>query len=297
MNEYCTQCGTRLVNGVCPNCSSSQTAPQYQQPNTQYQQQNYQNQQPPVEINPNDERFKSFFMSPKEKFVCALGNGYLMNFLAGWFLGKGFAVVSDKRVYFKGTTFELGEKKITRRTASSTVDLKDVTGTEVRTVNFFALLAMGWGLLALGVFSFIMMFAVTEPDTSGAWAFGTVGGTFLVLSLVFVLVYKLSRKTLLAINYAGGCIAFDINWYPRQEGDNFQKMLRIAKDNAVEEAENATANTVREAMSNVGSAQYVQQAAPVSAADELAKYAQLYKDGLITEQEFADIKAKFFAKQ
>lgn len=113
-----------------------------------------------------------------------------------------------------------------------------------------------------------------------------------------LLVYKLNRKTLLKINYAGGHIAVPLNWFPYSEGENFQKMLRIAKDKVIEEAENATANAMREVMSNVSTQQPVPQAQPaVSAADELAKYAQLYKDGLISEQEFADIKAKLFARQ
>lgn len=70
-------------------------------------------------------------------------------------------------------------------------------------------------------------------------------------------------------------------------------MLRIAKDNAIEEAENATANTMREAMATA----VAQPQAMVSSADEIAKYAQLYKDGLISEQEFVDVKAKIFARQ
>lgn len=72
-----------------------------------------------------------------------------------------------------------------------------------------------------------------------------------------------------------GCIAFDVNWYPRQEGEYFQRMLR------------------REAMATV----VAQPQVAVSSADELAKYAQLYKDGLISEQEFVDVKAKIFARQ
>lgn len=159
MDRFCTICGTELVNGACPNCLRAQTAPQYRQPNTQYQPQT-QYQQLVVNVDPNDERFKSFFMSPKEKFVCALGNGYLMNFLAGGFLGNGFAVISDKRVYFKGKSYEVGEKKLKVRTTASTVDLKDVTGTEVRTVKHIELLILGWICVVLGVilcliFSFI----------------------------------------------------------------------------------------------------------------------------------------------
>lgn len=155
MERFCVKCGSELVNGVCPNCSAAQNAPQYQQPDMQYQQQYQQQpqyQQPAVEINPNDERFKSFFMNPKEKFVCALGNGYLMNFLAGGFLGKGFAVVSDKRVYYKGISYEFVGKKLASRKDARTVDLKDITGTEVATFNPIVLVIAAVFFFIVGIF-------------------------------------------------------------------------------------------------------------------------------------------------
>ena len=289
MDQFCTKCGTRLVNGSCPNCSGAQAMTQAQQPQTQYQPQEFVDDVD--EIDPNDERFKSFFMSPKEKFVCALGNWYLMNFLAGGFLGKGFAVISDKRVYFKGKSYEIGAKRLKTRTSASTVDLKDVTGTEVRTTKNLGLIIIGWVCVILGG---ILIGISSGVSNGGIEAmFVTFGSMVLFAGIAFIIAFFISRKTMITIMFGGGGIAFPLNWYPTQEGENFQKSLRIAKDNAVEEAENATANAVRAAMSNSAP----QPQAVILSADELAKYAQLYKDGLITEQEFADIKARLLAKQ
>lgn len=64
--------------------------------------------------------------------------------------------------------------------------------------------------------------------------------------------------------FGGEGIAFSLNRYPAQEGE-FRKTPRIAKDKAVEEAENDTAKAVREVMSV--SAQPVQQAAVPTADD------------------------------
>jgi hypothetical protein len=69
-----------------------------------------------------------------------------------------------------------------------------------------------------------------------------VGGAFL-------LAFYLTRINLLKVEYAGGVIGFDIRWFPMEECDWFQKQLRLAKDRAVEEAENSTANAVTSAMS------------------------------------------------
>lgn len=327
-------------------------------------------QQEPLTVDNNEKKFKRFFMNPKEKYVCSLGNGYIQNYLAGGFVGKGFAVVSDKRVYFNGKTYEVHNSRLKATSESRTVDLKDVTGTGVRAIKYpllwilaivAAVLAVvittiiavkienaysnhDWGvkeisdeLFVLGdglLFNIILLFPLAFLP-SGAFYLsyylsrkkgflitaliltivGFIGLIILNISIwetpkaVFILIlifvpaaallfsYFKTRITLLTISYAGGCIAFDINWYSKEESDGFQKMLRIAKDKAVEDAENATANAMREVMSSVTGApvqpvQSVQPQAPASTADELMKYAQLYKDGLLSEEEFAAIKAK-----
>lgn len=276
MNRFCIMCGTELVNGACPKCSQ-------------------------VQQTGNAEKFKQFFMNPKEQFVCALGNGYIQNFLANGSVGNGFAVVSDKRVYFKGKTYDVVGKKLRATNESRTVDLKDVTGTGVRAVKYPLLLILGI-IVPILLFLFILTLIVTlvmgEPN------YGAIIPVSLIIAVIFgcplLICYFATRKTILTISYAGGCIAFDIKWYPQQESADFQKNLRIAKDNAVENTENAAANAVREVISSVSvptvqTAQSVQPQAPVISADELSKYAQLYKDGLISEQEFAAIKAKLFS--
>lgn len=272
MEQFCIKCGTQLVDGVCPNCSEEQSVPQTRQP---------------VSDDRQNEKFKKVFMNPKEKFVCALGNNYAQNFLAGGSLGNGFAIVSDKRVYFKGKTYEISGKKFKVKNTASTVDLKDITGTEVRAFQNIAPLIIGVFFIIAG-----LLCGLIWPKMPGVWTL-VAGGCG--IGIILGISYFASKKTLLTIMFGGGGIAVPLNWYSAREGEDFQRMLRIAKDNAVEDAENAAANAMREVMANTA----VQpQPQPVtSSADELAKYAQLYKDGLISEEEFADIKAKIFAKQ
>lgn len=105
MNEFCTNCGAALIDGVCPNCTQV-----------------------------NDEKYNQFFMNPKERLVTTLGNTYFQNFLYDGSIRKGFAVVSDKRVYFRGSRYEIatkdkGKKKMTHTKESRTVDIKDISGT------------------------------------------------------------------------------------------------------------------------------------------------------------------------
>jgi len=74
-------------------------------------------------------KFNKIFASPAEKFVCTLGNSFAENFLASGSLKNGFAVLSDKRVYFKGICYISEGKKFIKRHEERIVDVKDVTGT------------------------------------------------------------------------------------------------------------------------------------------------------------------------
>lgn len=275
MKKYCTKCGAELEHGKCPNCSQAQEAGRS-------------GRQPGTGIDPDDEKFKKLFYSPKEKYVCSLGNSFLQNFLSGNTSSRGFSVISDKRVYFKGNAFQMDGRGFREKTVTSSVDLKDVTGTETRTNDPVGIKVLAIIMMILGVI--LMIIGFLNEETGGIVA--AIGLGALIFSVILVCIYNSKKMSVLTIMFGGGGIAFPLNWFPRQEIDNYQKMLRIAKDQAVEEAENATANAVRAAMEN---AQSAQQAAS-SAADELAKYAQLYKDGMITEQEFAEIKAKTLAQ-
>ena len=88
--------------------------------------------------------------------------------------------------------------------------------------------------------------------------------------LAYVFLYFKNKISLISIQYAGGEIAFDIRWFSQNEIDNFQKQLRLAKDNVVDNPINNNYN--------------------VSSADELIKYGQLLQKGLISPEEYQNIK-------
>jgi len=122
-----------------------------------------------------------------------------------------------------------------------------------------------------------------------------VFGVFLA-GVAFHIAYLFTRINLLKIEYAGGCIGFDIAWFPMKECNYYQKQLRLAKDKAVEEAENATANAVTNAMSQMAAVAQPVAVSASSNADELFKYADLMDKGLITREEFDEIKAGLLKK-
>lgn len=231
MDAFCTKCGTQLVDGICPNCSGKQYAPQSQQSVSDERQ---------------DKNIKDVFINPKEKFVCALGNDYIQNFFAGGLLNRGYAIVSDKRFYFKGKGYEINGNKINVKKTESTVDLRDITGTEVRTFANIALLIWGAFLVIGGLFIFGLVSELGDGALS-IFAFAFVE----VIAIIFFIRYAASKKTVLTIMFGGGGISVPLNWYSSRESEKFQVMLRLAKDNVIETAENATADEIRELMKSI----------------------------------------------
>lgn len=268
MEKYCEKCGAELIDGVCPRCTQEQSA-----------------------SNKQDEKFKRFFMNPKEKLVTTLGNTYIQNFLNDGSLEKGFSVVSDKRVYFQGTTYEMvtknnGRKKAIKTRKSRTVDLKDVTGTGYDSHSNFLAKIISVILFIVGIIIWISTISAWTDSNSHGGLFEALACFLFLLApgLIAAAVYLHSKINLIAIQFAGGEIAFDIRWFSEEEIADFQKQLRLAKDKAIEEADNAVADKLQAAVSSVSAGQQTSQV--TSVADEIAKYGDLLEKGLITQEEF-----------
>lgn len=211
----CPACGMQLINGVCPRCTNAQMM---------------------AAQNRNDARFTRLFMSPNEKLVATLGNNYIQNYLHNGSVRNGFAVVSDKRAYFYGTSYTIsyngrGNPNANKMSRSQVVDLKDVTGSGfIRMVNIgYAILA--WALVIISIFGIMLLYDI-EEGLAVIWGLAA-------LSALLFLIYKYydNKLSLISIQYAGGEIAFDIRWFSGQEINNFHQQLRLAKDKAVENYE------------------------------------------------------------
>lgn len=223
----CPACGTQLINGVCPRCTNAQMM---------------------AAQNKNDARFTRLFMSPNEKLVATLGNNYIQNYLHNGSVRNGFAVVSDKRAYFYGTSYTIsyngrGNPNANKMSRSQVVDLKDVTGSGfIRMVNIgYAVLA--WALVIISIFLIMLLYDIEE-------GLAVIGGLAALSALLFLIYqYYDNKLSLISIQYAGGEIAFDIRWFSGQEINNFHQQLRLAKDKAVENYEYDMAKKISAAIS------------------------------------------------
>lgn len=85
-------------------------------------------------------KFSSIFVNASEEYISSLGNGYILNYLANNTVKKGFSIVTDKRVYFRGSCFTGNGKNLHKSDEQRTVDLNDVTGSGFIYTRYFGIL-------------------------------------------------------------------------------------------------------------------------------------------------------------
>lgn len=72
--------------------------------------------------------FTKYFIDGDETLVSSLGNRYIENFIANGTLENGFSVISNKRVYFRGSCLTGNGKSFIKSDEERVVDIRDVTG-------------------------------------------------------------------------------------------------------------------------------------------------------------------------
>ena len=225
--ETCPKCGRELYYGACPFCDDSSNSDDSK--NEKYAQA--------------EKKFRRYFADQSEEIVGVLGNTYFESFLNSGEVHKAFAVVSSKRVYFRGTTYEInaGKRKVNKTQKVAVVDLCDVTGTEMIYTSSLAPLITGI------VFTVITLISIGEIDkfylasmySERGYVFYLASMFFFTASLITALIsyfiYFKNRRHTVNINYGGGGIAYDLRWFSSWEVEEFQKKLHLAKDKANEE--------------------------------------------------------------
>lgn len=273
---FCGECGTELIDGVCPKCTPNETKPEKRY----------------------GDKLKKFFVSSDERLVAVLGNTYIENFLKTGSIKNGFAVVSDKRVYFQGTqyyTYANGKKKVCNNQQFRTIDLKDVTGTGPDSYcNLFLRIISRIGGIVLGILSIFFLLCgqeivicnITSAGTEALIIYYLIALLFMASCALCVYIDKISEVSLVTVQYSGGAIGFNVNWFTPQEIELFQKEIGLAKDRAVEISDNTVADRLQETVNNI-----TQSASSAnSKADEISKLVDLLQKGVITQEEFEKMK-------
>lgn len=249
-SKFCTKCGAELIANQAPSPT------------------------PPVEL-----QYKSQFVSPDEHTVAILGNSMAQTFLSTGDLSSSFAVLSNKRVYFHGKAFVRNGKRFSVRKENRIVDVQDVTGTGFIYNNPVWMAIVGI-ICSIGTIIALILTLIWSGNDEDYILGFSITGAALIAAVVFLLFYRFKRRTLFEISFAGGGIAFNVQWFPAEEAQNFQNALKQTSD---------TAKTKRAQQSSYTPAG--------SVADEIEKLAKLMSQGLITQEEFAQQKRALVGSQ
>ena len=243
----CNNCGNEFEGNFCGKCGTKAT---------------------PEEHNKVFEKAKALLIDPTEEVRSVLCNNFMQTFISTGKLGKGFAILTDKRIYFKGKCYFRKGKAFYSKSEEKVVDLYNVTGTGfVHNKATWARIAE-IVCFAFCIFCFFAMGVSINDDGPGPLA---AVALFAVLAGIFHLIYKAYNYSVFEISYAGGGIAFDMNWITQQESKEFQQQLVLLKQKEKEEKPYGG---------------FIKPENTTSIPQQLKEYKELLDGGIITQEEF-----------
>lgn len=231
-----------------------------------------------------EQKVKESFIEHEENLISILGTNTAKTFFSTGVLGNGFAVLSDKRMYFKGRFYIRIGKGFYKRMEERVVDLNDITGTGFQHNKniIFSLLFKVITVLFAAPYVVPLLFWIIYLLNNKKWAFITaliLSGPF---SWLFYFLDKMYNYSLFEVSYAGGGIAFDLSWITKADSDEFQKALQKAKSDYKKKIQD-------QKYEYTPSKRDIKQEKSIP--EQLKEYKELLDSGIITEEEF-DAKKK-----
>jgi len=230
------------------------------------------------------DNLKRFMYDDSENIISVLGNNTAQTFISTGVLGNGFAILSDKRVYFKGKCLIRKGKGFYSKIEEKSVDVKDITGTgfvhnKATWAKVLRIIALVFSIYASVFMTFLLIVGEVPVVELPAAIFSV--GIFWGFYLLFSFLYKRYNYSAFEISYAGGGIAFDMHWISEEESHEFQKELNLLKDKV--KSSNDTPDISQYGTNIKTKIDFVPE--------QLKQYKELLDTGVITQEEF-DTKKK-----
>lgn len=178
-----------------------------------------------------EDELDNLLIDPNEEIVALIGNDYLINFLLKGSFRKGFAIVTNKRIYFKGKSYDFNGGRIVKASEARIIDIIDITSTGVYTYEPIWLGVLGGISLLIAGITWLNSSNVSFGYSDFTFNFlGTT--TLLSLIIAGVTIFQYFAKSIIAftISYPGGRLLFDISLYSKDQVENFHRSIRQLKD-------------------------------------------------------------------
>ena len=177
---FCAKCGTQLPEGanVCPSCGERvekeinfSDVTNYAEQKAQQVSDNIQNQVQNIRQTQVEERagravrdIREMFVSADEQQKAVIGGGYLDNMLRTGVLGRGFGVLTNRRLYYRGKCFYKVGGRYVKTDEDCTVDLQDITSSGFTYTRYLWLLVVAAAVLAYGIYNLYMESSSRYPE-------------------------------------------------------------------------------------------------------------------------------------
>ncbi len=176
----------------------------------------------------------SLFMDAGETKAAILGEGFLYKFLDEGIMKDHFCVLTNKRIYVKGTYFHNTDGAYRIRKGDYTIDVKNVISTGFSTARFggIFLLELLFAVFLTVLTGFFLRFVeIVDHVYFGMDSILWTCSVLLTIGLIAVPIYYYVRPfKIFVIEYGGGKIAFLAFEYLEDDFRTFQQELYKAKD-------------------------------------------------------------------
>ena len=174
-------------------------------------------------------QYNSLFVDPTETYICALGEQLAGDYIDKGLLSDGFAVLTDERIYTKGTYFARVGKKYLRTNDDLVVNANDVSDMDIVYYNPLKFMAVAIVLLIVSYIAIIL-------GASGYRYFTTAFSIttciiFIIAVLVLSVIYSANRHMLFEICLFGGsAIAYKYELLNDDEMKEFKNSIELIKN-------------------------------------------------------------------
>lgn len=166
------------------------------------------------------------FQDPMEQYLCAAGSRQMDRFLSRGKSKRGFAVLSDRALYCKGSWFVSRDRRRYRKQKTNfRLELSEFQGMKTQQRRKPLLLVLALVFLLLGP-------AVLLLDQVTGFGENTVLNPVLdaviclLLAGIFFLLYSIHRRSLLVLLHTNGALGLDEKHVPEKEEKQLVRYLR-----------------------------------------------------------------------
>lgn len=176
-------------------------------------------------------KYASVLVKPTETVIATYGNDYFQNFFLSQNYEQFSFILTDKRLYYKGTRFHQVQGNwntagIGTSLVEENLDLKDITKSGFEHFNRFTIIYFIAGIIS--IFG-------GKAALKDAFGFMAVMAWFLIVLGILMIIggicdNKVRSFTAIKFDYAGGSLCGNVKLYGEESARDFLRQVKRAQD-------------------------------------------------------------------